>query len=203
MDLGVLIDRGMEFFGIRERGSIKDKLSKYVDELFRWQRHINLTGFKEPESLVKNLIYEALFTIKYLKGKERVIDFGSGSGTTSIVFSLLLESQIISVERNMKKVSFQKHIKRMLKIPNLHVLCGSIEEIEPLGACAVFAKAVGKVEKIVRKVDKHLISPGTLLIPKGREEEPSLISGYVLEMVEPLITPLNEKKRKLFVYRKL
>lgn len=203
MDLSILIAHGITYFGEKKEDSIVGKLVEYVQELMRWQKHINLTGFKDAESVVRKLIYEALFSLRYLQDRTRIIDLGSGSGATSLIFALFLNSDVYSVEKNVKKVSFQKHIKRMFRIPNWHIIHGAIEEIEPLSADAIFAKAFGKVEKIVKKADRHLLKSGILLIPKDARDKPARIINYVLKLAERYKLPMDEKENLMFIYEKL
>ncbi|MCX7857983.1 MAG: class I SAM-dependent methyltransferase [Deltaproteobacteria bacterium] len=203
MDLRVLIQNGIRHFGEEEKDSVVEKLFLYVNELFRWQKHINLTGFRERSLVIKELIFEALYCLRYLREKRRVMDAGSGSGATSIVFSLFLSSEIFSIERNVKKVSFQKHIKRLIGIPNLHIIHGSIEQLDTLSVDAIFAKAVGKIDKIVKIVDRHLIDFGILLFPKAGKERPVSLTGYVLESENEYTLPMSKRQNRLFIYRKI
>ncbi len=202
MDLKTLVISGMERIPGEREGELATKIDKYLKELLRWQKNVNLTGFREPEAVVKKLIHEAFFFIKYLQGRNRIVDMGSGSGAISFIFSLLLESDIFSVEKNVKKVSFQKHIKRMLNLPNFHVIHGRIEEIEPLNADAVFAKAFGGIKEIVEKADPHLLSSGILLIPKSPKEKPIQIPNYSLIILEKYKLPMDERENLLFIYEK-
>ncbi|MCS7280960.1 MAG: class I SAM-dependent methyltransferase [Desulfobacterota bacterium] len=203
MDLRKLILLGIEHYWEKTSGVLIEKLNAIVVELLRWKKHINLTGFKNEESVIKNLVFEALFVLKYLRDRTRIVDAGSGSGIMAFVFALFLPSEILSIERNTKKATFQKHIKRLIDIPNLTILNGAIEEIEPLGADAVFAKAFGKTEAIVKKTDKHLLKMGILLLPKGIKEEPRKLPNYILEKNEAYVLFMGNRQSRLLIYRKI
>lgn len=203
VELGALVTYGINCLCEKKPDYAVKKIVCFLEELQRWQKHINLTGFKKPELVVKKLIYEALFVLRFLRRKRKIVDLGSGSGATSIVFSLFLESDIYSVEKNVKKASFQKHIKRLLKLDNLYILNAKIEELSPIGADAIFAKAFGPIEKIVEKIDGHLFSSGLLIIPKSAKKEPPDLPNYVLVGKEKYRLPLDETENLLLLYKKI
>lgn len=203
MEIQDLISFGIDFFGLEKRDDLVRKLQDIIGELLRWGRRINLTGFRDEESVVRKLVFEALYLLRHLKDAKRVGDLGSGSGMMAIVFALLLNAEIISVERNYKKVSFQKYIKRTFKIDNLHVIRGDIREISPLFLDASLLKAIGLDPFLLEKVAEHLNPGGILLIPRAKTDRITFPPILELEKIDPYKLPLSEVENRLFILRKI
>lgn len=206
MDIIKYIEKGLGSFDIQcDKDTVK-KLCYYIEELDRWNRHINLTGIKDIHSIVEILLYDAFFLFKNIKDRKTILDMGSGNGILSITISILNKSRdftnIFSVDKRIKKIQFQRHIKRMLHLSNLTTIHKRIEMLEPMGVDTLLAKGFGTTEDILRYGGNHLTKEGLAFILKGSNEIPHVIEGFCLKKDECYALPDGNRMYTLFVYQK-
>ena len=119
MKLRRLIDDGLRHFQVFCNEQNITHIVYYVEELEKWNRHINLVGLKSAGAVVKVLLYDAFFVDRFIRESRTVLDLGSGSGILSIPLKILnSDVNIIAVDKNMKKIQFQRHIARALDLKN-------------------------------------------------------------------------------------
>ena len=199
-----LIEEGLTFFTIGYDTATARRLFSYVGELGRWNRTMNLVGLKEGGQIVSDLVYDAFFLHTRVAGLNSLLDLGSGSGIVSITLAILNpDTQIFSLDKTLKKVLFQKAMKRLLGLARLEIVHGRAEEIPPLGVEALIAKAFGPAPTILVKGGRHLREGGSALLVKGKGEEASTQAGFLLEKVERYRLPRSDKAYQLFVYKKV
>jgi len=203
MDLERLVREGLRFFSISHDLKAVDKLSLYVRELDRWNARINLTGLKQPERIIKELLYDAFFLCTRLKGIESLLDLGSGSGILGIPVKILNERiAVFSVDKSMKKIQFQRHMKRAVPLKEFYPIHGRAEALEPVGVEALVAKGFGAIDRILETGGGHIKSGGSALILKAKQDQPLEHAGFALEEMSPYSLPENDREYKFFVYRK-
>ena len=199
-----LIAEGLDHFGISYAPAAAEKISFYMHELERWNRRVNLTAKRPAESIVRELLYDAFFLCSLVKGPSSALDMGSGSGILAIPIAILDERmQLFSVDRTLRKIQFQRHIKRGLQLSNLSAIHGRIEDLEPLGVDALLTKGFGTAKSILEKGGRHLREGGTAYLLKGRAERGGLYPGFFLERVLEYHLPGSPKEYQLFVYKKV
>ncbi len=199
-----LIEEGLTFFGIGYDETTARQLLSYVEELGRWMRTMNLVGLKEGGQIVGDLVYDAFFLHTLVAGMNSLLDLGSGAGVVSIPLAVLNpDKQIFSLDKALKKIVFQRHVKRLLGLARLEIVHGRVEDIPPLGAEALIAKAFGPAPAVLVKGGRHLREGGSAFLVKGKGEEASTQVGFLLEKVERYCLPKSDKAYQLFVYKKV
>ncbi len=199
-----LIEDGLAFYGIEYDAAMADCLVRFVGELVRWSRTMNLVGLKEEERIVVDLLYDAFFLHTRLRDAGSVLDLGSGSGVVALPLAVLNPNKrIFSMDSNLKKITFQRAMKRLLGLGGLEIVHGRAEDIKPLGADALVAKAFGPGSSALLAGARHLKEGGAAFLVKGGREEASLQTGFVLEMTEAYHLPKSRKTYQLFVYKKV
>ncbi len=199
-----LIEEGLTFFGIGYDETTARQLLSYVEELGRWMRTMNLVGLKEGGQIVGDLVYDAFFLHTRVAGMNSLLDLGSGAGVVSIPLAVLNpDKQIFSLDKALKKIIFQRHVKRLLGLARLEIVHGRVEDIPPLGAEALIAKAFGPAPAVLVKGGRHLREGGSAFLVKGKGEEASTQVGFLLEKVERYCLPKSDKAYQLFVYKKV
>lgn len=191
------------------------KLSRYLEELFRWNRVINLVG---PDTLadapavhlLDSLAGGAFFTEK----TKTVADLGTGGGLPGI--PLALANPMIDFtlyDPIQKKVSFVRHVIRTLKIPNASA---SAIRIGPNAsphkrADAVVSRAVADLG-LLTSLATHLLDEGGLLIaykgPRASQEtheHETVIAknGFQLVETRSFQLPKVKRARTILVFRRL
>ena len=132
------------------------------------------------------------------------MDIGSGSGILGIPIAALNGSTAVySVDGNLKKVQFQRHIRRELGLANFFPIRGRTEMIDPLGADGLIAKAFGTTESILDAAERHLGVSGKVFIVKGKDGQGKDHPRYRLEKELSYMLPDVEKTYRLFIYKKV
>jgi 16S rRNA (guanine527-N7)-methyltransferase len=198
-----IIEHGLASLGIPFNEPVLKALHLYVTELKKWNERINLVGLKEAESIVRELLYDAFFLDNYTRESESTLDMGSGAGILAIPLKILNEKmQVFSIDKSLKKIQFQRHIQRTLKLSSFFPVHGRIESLEPLDVQNLVAKAFGSIPDILTKGGKHIRKGGHAFLLRGKTKALEDIDGFTLEDVIPYTLPDSIKARTLFVYRK-
>lgn len=108
-----------------------DQFSAYRRELLQWNAKINLVSAKSSEEIAGRHFLDSLTALPFLEKKDaRLIDIGSGAGFPGIPLKIVLPSLgLYLVEINRKKVTFLKHIIRLLNLTNSFVLAERTENL--------------------------------------------------------------------------
>ena len=204
VDLKQWIAEGLKHFSIEAPEPALDGLCTYVRELDRWNRRVNVTGKKNVDSMVKDLLYDSFFLHGWTRGEPCLLDVGSGAGIPGIPLAILRpELRVTSVDSSLKKVQFQRHIRRTLQMENLFIVHGRIEEIAPLGVDAMTAKAFGSVEHLLDAGIRHLNPGGRAFLLRGKAGTMPAHQGFLPERDEHYILPGGRKEYRLFVYKRV
>lgn len=180
------------------------QLSSYVEELAKWNSRMNLTGLLTVESIVRDLLSDAIFLHTLIPAEGPVLDLGSGAGILAVPLAVLDTSRkILSVDKNLKKSQFQRHVKRLLCLSNIDVTQARAEDLPPLNVNSLVAKAFGGVQEILKKGASHMMVGSSAFLVRGVAEEPPEERGFVLRDRRTYQLPQNGKVYQLFVYKKV
>lgn len=204
MDLEKIIQKGLTAFHIPFNEGILKELCFYTLELKKWNEHINLVGLKDLELIVRELLYDTFFLYGYVRESKTLLDMGAGAGIVAIPLKILNEKMdIFSVDKGLKKIQFQRHIKRRMRLKGLTILQSRIEELEPIEVDSLAVKGFGDIKGILEKGGRHIRKNGHAFILKGTRDEPIDYQGFDLKDVIPYRLPMNEKAYRLFIYKKI
>ncbi len=207
MEIQSVIKKGLDFFNIDYSDEILKNICLFVEELSKWNEHLNLTGIKRPAAIVEILVYDSFFVFKMLENSNTILDMGSGSGILAIPITILSEThkskKVFSIDKSLRKIQFQRHIKRNLGLSKLYPIHSRVEILEPIGVDALIAKGYGDVDKILKNGGGHIKHGGKALVVKGKDEMPSdTAAGFSLVEEKPYSLPFGSRTYKLFVYLK-
>jgi 16S rRNA (guanine527-N7)-methyltransferase len=156
------------------------------------------------EAIIRDLLYDAFFLFSTVESGASLLDVGSGNGVLAITFACLDENvQVYPVDKNLKKIQFQRHIKRSLKLPRLLPVHGRIETLEPLNVDTVVAKGFAPTTQVLEKVSIHLLKEGRAYLLKGVEGEEAARPGFVLDKTISYRLPQSSKQYRLLLYKKI
>jgi len=194
---------------------IKEEL-EFLDALLRWNQRINLTSITNRNEAIEKHLLDSLLLLPHLVGVTRILDMGSGGGFPGIPLAIAAPGiQVLSIDSIGKKINFQKHIKRMLKLKNLTVMQSRIEEIkitrlEEEKYDLVVSRAFSTLDIFIKYAAPWLKSGGRLIAMKGPE------GGGELSRVEKLknehhlvafpvlscLLPYSHAERQLIILKK-
>lgn len=161
-------------------------LDLLAEELLRWNRRINLTGYRTPEEVRVGLFLDALALLPHVVG-DSLLDIGSGAGFPGLVLALARPDLAVTLlEPRAKRVSFQKQAIRSLSLGNVRAAQGRAGE-GPDAALpgemfsTVTVKAVGSLADSLILARPYLAPGGRILLPRGRHDrESALAAGLVV-----------------------
>jgi 16S rRNA (guanine527-N7)-methyltransferase len=176
----------------------------YMEELMRWNKKVNLTGIRDIERGVQELLYDAFFLKRYIYGDHSMLDLGSGAGILAIPLSIIdAHIDVFSIDKSLRKIQFQRHIRRMLHLNRFIPVHGRAEEIASIGVDSLVVKAFGSIPEILERGGIHIRPGGRALILKGGKEEPVEREGFILEDAIGYELPFISKRYKLLIYKKV
>ncbi len=144
-------------------------MKRYLAELYRWNKAINLTSVK-PDKARELLVEPSRAMLEFIKTPDRleIFDVGSGGGIPAIVLAIYLPRHNFTlVESNGKKSTFLVHVSSLLGLRNVRVLNSRVEEFLRNGALqktadVVTARAVNR--QTVYLAARNLLKDGGMLI---------------------------------------
>ncbi|MFQ5848809.1 MAG: 16S rRNA (guanine(527)-N(7))-methyltransferase RsmG [Candidatus Methylomirabilales bacterium] len=171
-----LLRRGMARQNLSCTDPQIELLVTYLRELKRWNRKSNLVGFRSDEALIRHGVLEslALLTAIQVRPGLRLLDIGSGAGLPGIPLKIAAPDLIITlIEAKRRKVSFLRHVCRLLRLRGLSVLQARAEALhrDPVHREAydvVTARAVARLPEAVTLCTPFLEErEGRLVLPVG------------------------------------
>lgn len=195
---------GLAYFHIDYDEKALKGLLYYIEELMRWNEKVNLTGIRDVERAVQELLYDAFFLKGHIQDDQSVLDLGSGAGVLAIPLSIIdANVDIFSMDKSLRKIQFQRHIKRMLHLDRFTPIHGRAEEMAPIGIDSLVVKAFGSIPDILEKGGIHIKPGGRALVLKGEKEKPVEHEGFFLEDTIGYELPVISKSYKLIIYKKV
>lgn len=162
-------------------------LELYAAELGKWNRKVNLTAIStERDIAVKHLI-DALMFADYVTEAGSLLDIGSGAGVPAIPFKIVRpDVTVVSVDAVGKKINFQRHVARLLKLENFSALHSRVEcmHVSHAGFFDVItSRAFSDLEKFALLAAPLLKPGGRMIAMKGPAVEQE-ISNEMLRLQE-------------------
>ena len=142
-------------------------LDTYAKMLEEWQKKINLVGPKTISELwTRHFLDSAQLFAHLPKPDLRLADFGSGAGFPGLVLAILGVTDVHLVESDQRKSIFMREVARATSAP-AKVHNKRIEELAPLEADIITARALAPLDKLLALTFPHLKAGGEALFLKG------------------------------------
>lgn len=133
---------------------------------------------------------------------------GSGGGFPGLVVAILAKElkadlRVTLVESDLRKATFLRQAASALDL-EVSVLSKRIENVEPLGADVVSARAVAPLSDLIGFAKLHAASTGTAIFPKGVRYEEELAEARGSWVFDVDIQPsLSEGGAAILVIRNI
>ena len=146
----------------------------YLEELNAWNKKINLIGRRNDHEIVIKDFLDSLMISKYLPLGLTVLDIGSGAGLPGMPIGISRQDLKVGLlEIRGKRVSFLKHMIRLLKLDNLEVILAGDEKYNNHFDFCV-SRAFGSTRRFADVAEPYLKMNGVLLAMKGKKGEEDL-----------------------------
>ena len=172
-------------------------LSRYRDELSRWNEKINLVRFSDDRELAVRHFLDSLAAVAFLPFGAKVVDVGSGAGFPGLVIALARpDLRMMLVEKRRKRAHFLWHIRRELGAQNVEIKAIRAEHLPERAFDAATGRAAAKPGQFLDLISPKVKIGGAVycwLAPRDAEELPA-------ERIENLFRytlPGEDKERAL------
>ena len=152
-------------FGINLTDQQLDLFRIYLGELWSWNRKFNLTGLEDRGRMVIELFLDSLIPSPFLPVEGDLLDVGSGAGFPGLPLKIHCPLRnTFLLEPNSKKVSFLRHVIRLIRLEEIHTVKSRVEHL-PKGARydMVTARALAEFGKALESC-APLVKDGGLLV---------------------------------------
>lgn len=192
---------GLGALGLEE--NLADPLLHYADELLHWNRRINLTAITDPREVLVQHVLDSLSVLPYVRSG-LLMDVGSGGGLPGLLIALARpDVEVISLESRNKKVAFQRHAARVLKLGNFRAEAQRVEAWVQQPPCAqIISRAFASLSDFVTLAGMHLAPQGQMLAMKGkaeREEREAVPTPWQVVKMPRLTVPTLDADRHLVI----
>ncbi len=206
---------GLQSLGVDLPPAVARRQLLFLEELLRWNQRINLTSIRNLDEGVEKHLIDSLVLLPRLAGCDSLLDIGSGGGFPGIPLALARHDLVVTtVDSVGKKINFQRHIKRMFQLSNLHPINSRVENLsqqigDDVRFGTIVARAFSSLEVICSLTAPWLSVPGQLLVMKGPEgldelrlaKKPVHDSGFLVADCHRYQLPFSGAERLLLVLR--
>jgi len=170
-----LLRTGAGELGVALSDAQIERLADYVALLAKWNSVYNLTAIRDPRQMLIQHILDSLSIVPHLAAHEgrSILDVGSGGGLPGIVLAIALPERSVTLNDIVqKKTAFQAQAKAELKLENLSVVTGRVENLRPGVEVpekfdAIVSRAFAELADFVT-LARHLVSErGSIWAMKG------------------------------------
>lgn len=213
MNLATRLADGIAGLGFAIPHETQLLLLQYLALIQKWNHVHNLTAVREPETMLARHLLDSLAILPHIAG-ERIADVGSGAGLPGIPLALVRpEWHVALIESNHKKAIFLQQARIELKLKNVEVVAGRVENFSSAeGFDVVISRAFSDLSDFV-KLAGHLCREGDgggrLVAMKGiypHEELAQLKSEpnpqFIVEKILPIAVPSLAAERHLIMIQR-
>ncbi len=160
---------------LRPQTSHLNLFALHAVELLKWNQKINLTAITDPEEIAVKHFTDSIAPVPLIPhDASSLLDIGSGGGFPGIPVKVMLPSLSVTlIDSSRKKVSFQKHIIRTLRLENTEAIHTRAEELAGNSLFSnafdvVICRAFSAVDKFVLTALPFLAKDGVIIALKGK-----------------------------------
>ena len=168
------------------------KLRAFEALVLKWTKKVNLISNGDAAHLWDRHILDSAQIYPHAPSCGDWLDIGSGGGFPGIVVAIIgaeLDPQrrFTLVDSDQRKCAFLRTVSRELGL-NATILAARVDEIPPIGAEVLTARALDDLTSLLYHAERHLLTNGTALFPKGaswqkENEEAMKFWSYSLDVI--------------------
>lgn len=168
-----LIQQGASSFSVSLDDYAIKAIVLFAKELLIWTKKINLTSITAPEEIAEKHFVDSLAIAPFVMHGASVLDIGTGAGFPGIPLKIALpELQMTLIDASVKKISFVKHIVRLLGLKNITAKHMRAEDFSQLitPSCKfdiVLCRAFSSLDDFLGLAIPFLTSEGSAMALKG------------------------------------
>jgi 16S rRNA (guanine527-N7)-methyltransferase len=148
----------------------QEQLEHFATLVRGWSTKINLVSPADTNVLYERHIDNCRRVTQCISDKTpcSITDLGSGGGFPGIIVAILRpKCDVTLIEADTRKAAFLRTARRELKL-DIQIIAARIEEVTPMGADIVTARACAPLPTLLHYVDRHVGPHGYALLMKGK-----------------------------------
>ena len=195
--------QGLAAMGLEVPAAAQEKLLAYAARLEKWNKTYSLTALRGADKAVSHHLLDSLAVLPHVPAGT-LLDVGSGGGMPGIPLAIVLpELAVTLIDSNSKKTAFLRQAAIELRLSNVNVHCGRVEQYHPsLPFSAITSRAFAELADFV-VLSRHLLAAdGVWLAMKGVRPEAeiaALPAGVRVRAGHPLQVPGVEGERHVVI----
>lgn len=179
-----------------------EQMISYLALLFKWNSVYNLTSIRDPKEMVRQHLLDSLSAVPAFLQAKNILDVGSGGGLPGIVLAIAFpDSKVSMIDIVNKKTAFLSQVKAELKLKNVTVYTGRVEQLMVENKFDVItSRAFSELSNFINWSNHLLASGGKFIAMKGVEpnqEIERLPENWGVTLIEPLSVPGLDVERHL------
>lgn len=211
-----LLRQGAESLTVTVERSRSELLYRYFLELKRWSKKVNLISKTlSDQEIVEKHFVDSLALLRLISGSgASLLDIGSGAGFPGLVCKAARpEMEVSLIEPRLKRVSFLRHIIRLLGLSGIKVQAQRLEDgVELDGESSfnwVVSRAVADIADFLKICERFKKYGSSVVCMKGPgyvdelDEKKQSDNGWRLQTVHEYRLPLSGAQRSLLVFQGL
>lgn len=166
------------------------RLDTYATLLEKWNPSINLVSKATiPDLWTRHFLDSAQILDLAPENAKTWADLGTGGGFPGLIVAILAAEarpalRVVCVESDLRKATFLRAVVRETGI-QAEILSKRIEDVPPLGADVLSARALAPLVILLGFAERHLAPDGVALFPKGetyRQEVSESLASWSFEL---------------------
>ncbi|SMH44964.1 16S rRNA (guanine(527)-N(7))-methyltransferase RsmG [Maritimibacter sp. HL-12] len=180
---------GPELFADVSRET-RERLHVYAALLERWNPRINLVSASTIPMLWTRHFLDSAQILDLTEDNVKLwADLGTGGGFPGLIVAILAretrpDMQVVCVESDQRKAAFLRTVTRETGI-SAQIVAQRIEDLDPLGADILSARALAPLPALLGHASRHLVSGGHAVFLKGagyRKEVNDALESWSFEL---------------------
>ena len=159
-----------------------EQFDVYQSELLQWNARMNLISEKSSREIITRHFLDSLTALRFITRPDaKIIDVGCGAGFPGLPLKIAQPGlDVFLLEANRKKVSFLKHLIRLLNLSAVHVIHDRAEHLLNANAHKqkfdfLISRAAFKLQTLLVLGEFFLTPQGQLIALKGPSIEREII----------------------------
>jgi len=177
----LLLLQSAQYLGIQLNEHQLAQFEIYKNELLQWNIKTNLISENSSHEIITRHFLDSLTALQFIqKPNARMVDVGCGAGFPGLPLKIALPTlELYLLETNRKKVSFLKHMIRLLNLSTTVVLHDRTENIIKTDIWkekfdVLISRATFKLSELLPQGEYFLVRGGNLIALKGPNVEKEL-----------------------------
>jgi 16S rRNA (guanine527-N7)-methyltransferase len=177
----LLLLQNARYLGVELSEQQLAQFDVYKNELLQWNAKTNLISENSSHEIITRHFLDSLTALQFIhKPNARMVDVGCGAGFPGLPLKIALPTlELYLLETNRKKVSFLKHMIRLLNLSTTVVLHDRTENIIKTDTWkekfdVLISRATFKLSELLPQGEYFLVRGGNLIALKGPNVEEEL-----------------------------